>query len=136
MHCLANVVSVRYLLPLISEPLYLLVVEYAASFFLLGDRLRDAVQICLNQLDDVQLAIAITRAYEGDGGPVLSEILEGTVLPKAAADGNRWMASWAFWMLNRHDSAVRALVVCHLLLSSESFSWSNLLCHCSLLSNL
>lgn len=87
--------------------------EYAASFFLLADHLRDAVQVCLNQLNDVQLAIAIMRAYEGDDGPVLREILEERVLPEAAADGNRWMASWAFWMLKRRDAAVRSLVVGH-----------------------
>ena len=88
--------------------------EYAASFFLLADHLRDAVQVCMNQIGDVQLAVAITRAYEGDDGPVLKEILEERVLPEAVADGNRWMASWAFWMLKRRDAAVRALVVCHL----------------------
>lgn len=86
-------------------------VEYAASFFLLADHLRDAVQVCLNQLNDAQLAIAITRVYEGDDGPVLREILEERVLPEAAAGGNRWMASWAFWMLKRRDAAVRSLVV-------------------------
>ncbi|BDD64315.1 hypothetical protein MAP00_009145 [Monascus purpureus] len=84
--------------------------EYAASFFLLADHLRDAVQVCLNQLNDAQLAIAITRVYEGDDGPVLREILEERVLPEAAAGGNRWMASWAFWMLKRRDAAVRSLV--------------------------
>jgi hypothetical protein len=73
--------------------------------------LRDAALICLNQIGDIQLAIAITRAYEGDDGPVLKEILETRVLPEAAIDGNRWMASWAFWMLGRRDMAVRSLIV-------------------------
>lgn len=40
-------------------------IEYAAAFFLLGDQLRDAVNVCLKHLDDFQLAIAITRVYEG-----------------------------------------------------------------------
>lgn len=62
-------------------------------------------------MGDIQLAIAITRAYEGDTGPVLREILEEKVLPLAASEGNRWMASWAFWMLGRRDMAVRALIV-------------------------
>ena len=86
--------------------------EYAAAFFLLADSLRDAVNVCLNQLKDLQLAIAITRIYEGnDKGPVLRELLEEKVLPLAAQEGNRWLASWAFWMLNRRDMAVRALIV-------------------------
>jgi hypothetical protein len=87
------------------------IAEYAATFFLLADHLRDAVFVCLNQVGDLQLAIAITRAYEGDDGPVLKEILETRVLPEAALDGNRWMASWAFWMLGRRDMAVRSLIV-------------------------
>jgi hypothetical protein len=85
--------------------------EYAATFFLLADHLRDAALVCLNQIGDIQLAIAITRAYEGDDGPVLKEILETRVLPEAAIDGNRWMASWAFWKLGRRDMAVRSLIV-------------------------
>lgn len=85
--------------------------EYSAAFFLLADRLQDAVNVCLNQLKDLQLAIAITRVYEGDQGPVLRKLLEEEVLSIAAQEGNRWLASWAFWMLHRRDMAVRALIV-------------------------
>ncbi|KAG7072562.1 Regulator of V-ATPase in vacuolar membrane protein 1 [Colletotrichum scovillei] len=84
--------------------------EYAAAFFLLADHLQDAVNVCLNQLKDLQLAVAIARVYEGDRGPVLKKLLEEEVLAVAAKEGNRWLASWAFWMLNRKDMAVRALI--------------------------
>lgn len=85
---------------------------YAAAFFLLGGALKDAVKICLNQIGDVQLAIALARIVEGDDdGPVLQGILRETVVPLAFKDGNRWLASWAFWLLNRRDLAVRILVV-------------------------
>ena len=76
------------------------VVEYAAAFFLLADNLRDAVNICANQMNDLQLAIAVARVYEGhDNGDVLKDLLRNRVLPEAASSGNRWMASWAFWVL-------------------------------------
>ncbi|PYH48352.1 WD repeat protein [Aspergillus saccharolyticus JOP 1030-1] len=84
--------------------------EYAAAFFLLAGHIRDAALVCVNQVGDLQLAIAITRAYEGDDGPVLKELLEDRVLPEATADGNRWMASWAFWMLGRRGMAVQSLI--------------------------
>ncbi|OTB04577.1 hypothetical protein M426DRAFT_320691 [Hypoxylon sp. CI-4A] len=84
--------------------------EYAAAFFLLADHLQDAVNVCLNQIKDLQLAIAITRVYEGDNGPILKKLLENEVLAVAAQEGNRWLASWAFWMLKRRDMAVRALI--------------------------
>ena len=112
MLCWGSADLVRYCLSHLYNIVYTyLQLEYAASFFLLAGNLRDAVHICLNQLDDIQLAIAIARACEGDEGPVLREILEERALPEAAADGNRWMASWAFWMLNHHDAAVSAIVV-------------------------
>ena len=88
--------------------------EYAAAFFLLAGNVQDAVNICANQMQDIQLAIAVARVYDGDEGTVLHDLLEEKVLPLAAFEGNRWMASWAFWMLGRRDMAVRSLIVCHL----------------------
>ena len=67
--------------------------------------------MCYNQLKDMQLAITIARVYEGDQGPVLKRFLEEEVLAVAAQEGNRWLASWAFWMLHRRDMSVRALIV-------------------------
>ncbi|KAJ2987724.1 hypothetical protein NUW58_g4347 [Xylaria curta] len=84
--------------------------EYAAAFFLLADHLQDAVNVCLNQIKDLQLAIAIARVYEGDTGIVLKRLLENDVLAVASQEGNRWLASWTFWMLKRRDMAVRALI--------------------------
>ena len=75
--------------------------------------MKDAVRVCLRQVGDVQLAIALARVVEGnDDGPMLQEILRETVVPLAFKDGNRWLASWAFWLLHRRDLAVRILVVC------------------------
>ncbi|PKS06869.1 hypothetical protein jhhlp_006945 [Lomentospora prolificans] len=79
--------------------------EYAAAFFLLGDSLQDAVNVCTEQLGDMQLAIAIARVHGGDDGAVLKTLLERDVLPYAAQEGDRWLASWAFWMLGRKDMA-------------------------------
>ena len=39
--------------------------EYAAAFFLLGEKLKDAVSVCLKQLNDPQLAIVLCRLFEG-----------------------------------------------------------------------
>jgi hypothetical protein len=93
--------------------------EYAAAFFLLAGALKDAVSVLSNQLGDMQLAIAVARVYEGDNGPVLGEYLKNQVLPLAAVEGNRWMATWAQWMLGKRDKAVRALIVSILSLLSN-----------------
>jgi RAVE protein 1 C terminal len=57
------------------------------------------------------LAIAVARVYEGDHGPVLTDFLSTRVLPQAVNSGNRWLATWALWMLGKRDRAVRALVL-------------------------
>lgn len=87
--------------------------EYAAAFFLLGGSLKDAVHVCLKQLSDFQLAVALARVIEGDDGQVLRDILNNTVLPIAFREGNRWLGSWAFWLLRRRDLSVRILLVSH-----------------------
>lgn len=87
-------------------------VEYAAAFFLLGGSLRDAVNVCVRQLGDFQLAIALARVVEqSNEGPILKDILKDTVLPIAFQTGNRWLGSWTFWLLHRRDLAVRILLV-------------------------
>ncbi|KAF9479728.1 hypothetical protein BDN70DRAFT_906163 [Pholiota conissans] len=85
--------------------------EYAAAFFLLGGSLKDAVNVCIKQLKDFQLAVALARIVEGNTeGPILRGILTNMVLPIAFESGNRWLGSWAFWLLHRRDLAVRILL--------------------------
>ncbi|KAF9566167.1 hypothetical protein CPC08DRAFT_733774 [Agrocybe pediades] len=85
--------------------------EYAAAFFLLGGSLKDAVNVCIKQLGDFQLAILLARIVEqSNEGPVLKDILVNAVLPTALQLGNRWLGSWAFWLLHRRDLAVRILL--------------------------
>ena len=89
-----------------------MLVEYAAAFFLLGGSLKDAVNVCIKYLNDFQLAIALARIVEqSNEGSILIDILTNSVLPTAFALGNRWLGSWAFWMLHRRDLAVRILLV-------------------------
>ncbi|CAG8527835.1 6325_t:CDS:10 [Diversispora eburnea] len=84
--------------------------EYAAAFFLLGDRLKDAVNVCLKHLNDFQLAVAICRVYEGDDGIILKSVFEEYIIPLAISTGDRWLASLAFWFLGQRDRAVKAIM--------------------------
>ena len=56
----------------------------------------------------------------------MKDILEQRVLPEAASDGNRWMASWAFWMLGRRDMAVRSLIVSFTVIPNNGHLTDNL----------
>ncbi|KAI9021913.1 RAVE protein 1 C terminal-domain-containing protein [Hyaloraphidium curvatum] len=85
--------------------------EYAVAFFLLGDRLRDAVSVCLKQLDDPQLAFAITRVFEGDNSELLKEITGSHMLPRSLAQQDRWMASLAFSAMQDREKAILSLMI-------------------------
>ena len=102
-----------------------ILLEYAAAFFLLGQSPKDAVNVCIRQLGDFQAAITIARVVEqSNDGPIFLDILKTSVLPIAFQDGNRWLASWAFWLLHRRDLSVRVLVVCKSVYL-ESFVFAN-----------
>ncbi|PIA17392.1 hypothetical protein COEREDRAFT_7358, partial [Coemansia reversa NRRL 1564] len=81
----------------------------AATFFMLSGKLADAATICITQLHDIQLAIAICRCREGDAGPVLKDILWRHVLPDALKRQDRWLASLAFGLVHRYDLILQAL---------------------------
>lgn len=94
--------------------------HYAAAFFLLAGNLWDAVNICVHQLRDLQLAIALARVFSNDSDPqqnsalsaaVLSRLVNETILPLAldSAQG-RWMASWAYSTLGHTPLAIQSLV--------------------------
>ncbi|ODV85323.1 hypothetical protein CANARDRAFT_28586 [[Candida] arabinofermentans NRRL YB-2248] len=83
----------------------------AAYFFLLADSLKDAVNVIINKLNDLPLAIAIARVYEGcDSGPVLRNIIFKTIMPSALEWNNRWEISWCFWILGDKKNATHALI--------------------------
>ncbi|CAG8616565.1 5229_t:CDS:10, partial [Paraglomus brasilianum] len=85
--------------------------EYAAAFFLLGNKLKDAVNVCLKHLDDFQLAIAICRVYEGDDGPVLKSVFDDYVIPLAVKNKDRWLAHIVYWFMNQRDRAIKATML-------------------------
>ncbi|AOA63112.1 RAVE (Rav1p, Rav2p, Skp1p) complex subunit [Komagataella phaffii CBS 7435] len=83
----------------------------AAIFFLLGDSLKDCVNVLVKKLEDVPLAIAVARVYEGnDHGPVLKELLTNTILVSSAVKGDRWTTSWVFWKLSDRNRSIQALI--------------------------
>ncbi|KAG2218968.1 hypothetical protein INT45_008392, partial [Circinella minor] len=85
--------------------------EYAAAFFLLGDKLSDAVGVILKNLKDYQLAIAICRVYEGDHSPLLQTILKTHVLPLAKETKDRWLMIMAYSLLEEPHECIRSIIV-------------------------
>lgn len=94
--------------------------HYAAAFFLLAGNLWDAVNVCVHQLKDLQLAIALARVFSNDNdleqsphssSAVLSRLINETILPLALESiQGRWMASWAYSALDLTSLAIQSLV--------------------------
>jgi hypothetical protein len=99
--------------------------EEAAAFFLLGDSLLDAVEVCVHQLNDIQLAIVISRMYEGDTerGPMVQHILNRYLLGRPSSQlptaepispsKDVFLKSIALWMLKEYPVALDTLVEGH-----------------------
>lgn len=82
----------------------------AACFFLLGNSLKDAVNVLIKQVNDLDLAVGVCRIYEGDNGPVLKDLLKKHLLSGAVSQGDRWTTSYIYWKLEDKPRAIQALV--------------------------
>lgn len=84
----------------------------AACFFLLGDKLKDCVNVLVKKCEDIDLAIAVARVYEGNTvGPVLTSLLLDFMLPTALKKGDRWLMTYIFHSLGEERASLMSLVV-------------------------
>jgi len=91
--------------------------EHAAAFFLLANKLWDAVEVCVSRLHDLQLAFVIIRLYEGDGGPTYNRLLKENILGIAVeskgslvADSNPFLRSIAYWLIQEYSESLETLL--------------------------
>ena len=83
----------------------------AATFFLLADSPKDAVNVIMRQMNDLPLAIAVSRCYEDcDYGDSMKSILERGILKDAIINNDRWKLSWVFWILKNKSKSAQALI--------------------------
>jgi WD40 repeat protein len=93
--------------------------DHAAAFFLLAGNLKDAMEVCLQKLQDLQLAIIIVRLYEGDGDSfkklLYQEILgcdaDGSNQDITKAHPDPFLRSMAYWSLKEHQAALSTLLI-------------------------
>jgi hypothetical protein len=94
----------------------------------LGDRLSDAVSVCIRNLKDIQLGILLCRVYDGtpflrerdnmidlssigDDSPLLKTILNDDLISAAAEQNDPWLANVGYTLLKDYDKALSCLVV-------------------------
>lgn len=98
--------------------------EEAAAFFLLADKLWDAVEVCVSNLSDFQLAFVVIRLYEGDHGPIYQRFLKEHILGvRSSAVGKRtrgavlecspnpFLRSMVYWLLQDCSDALETLLL-------------------------
>ncbi|XP_010523821.1 PREDICTED: uncharacterized protein LOC104802083 isoform X2 [Tarenaya hassleriana] len=86
--------------------------ELAIAFFLLGSDTSSAVNVCVKNLHDEQLALVLCRLVEGRGGPLEHNLITKYILPSALQRGDLWLASLLEWELVRYRQSFLAMVGC------------------------
>ncbi len=96
--------------------------DHAVAFFLLAGSLNDAIEVCLTKLEDLQLALVITRLYEGehDNTPpsyrrlLYEEILgcdkNGENYDADRAHPDPFLRSMALWILKDYSGSLGTLL--------------------------
>ncbi|CAF0735297.1 unnamed protein product [Rotaria sordida] len=82
--------------------------EHAAAFFLLAGKIRDAIEVILNNLNDIQLALLVARLYENDEQNLVNNILNKEILTKPHNDP--FYRSMAYWLLKDYEHSLNTLL--------------------------
>ncbi|CAM4805811.1 unnamed protein product [Rotaria magnacalcarata] len=82
--------------------------EHAAAFFLLAGKVRDAVEVIISNLHDIQLALLVARLFDNDEQHLVTNILNKEILNKPHDDP--FYRSMAYWLLKDHEHALNTLL--------------------------
>ncbi|KAJ3604686.1 hypothetical protein NHX12_029426 [Muraenolepis orangiensis] len=82
--------------------------QHSAAFFLLAGSLKDAVEVCVEKMQDLQLALVISRLYESEFGTssTYKNILQRHILgqdKQIEAHHDPFLCSMAHWVLEEYS---------------------------------
>ncbi|KAG9487910.1 hypothetical protein GDO78_007614 [Eleutherodactylus coqui] len=108
--------------------------QHSAAFFLLAGSLKDAVEVCLEKLHDIQLALVISRLYESEfeKSSTYKSILQKRVLgiessgrepTLSTMHPDPFVRSMAYWILEHYKKALETLLK-QVFRDEEDDSWS------------
>ena len=86
--------------------------EHAIAFFLLADSLRDAIEVCVSRLFDVQLALVIARLHD-DSQTFYQQLMKSEILGSLGnkrRSSDSFLLSLAHWVLGEHQMALDVLL--------------------------
>ncbi|RXM95587.1 DmX-like protein 2 [Acipenser ruthenus] len=95
--------------------------EQAAAFFLLAGSLKDAIEVCLEKMEDIQLAMVVSRLYESDyetspsykgilNERVLGCLKDGTGFICSKLHPDPFLRSMSFWIMKDYTRALDTLL--------------------------
>ncbi|KAI4881493.1 hypothetical protein NFI96_021816, partial [Prochilodus magdalenae] len=95
--------------------------EQSAAFFLLAGSLKDAIEVCLEKMEDIQLAMIVARLYEADfessstcQGILYEKVLgckrDGTGFSCTKLHPDPFLRSIAFWIMKDYTRALDTLL--------------------------
>ncbi|XP_041855596.1 dmX-like protein 1 isoform X2 [Melanotaenia boesemani] len=89
--------------------------QHSAAFFLLAGSLKDAVEVCLEKMQDLQLALVISRLYESEfeSASTYKKILQRHVLgqdKQIPPHPDPFLRSIAHWVLEDYSRALDTLI--------------------------
>ncbi|XP_073674811.1 dmX-like protein 1 isoform X2 [Garra rufa] len=89
--------------------------QHSAAFFLLAGSLKDAVEVCIEKMQDLQLALVVCRLYETEFemSCTYKRILQRHVLGQdhqIAPHQDPFLRSMAYWVLDDYSKALDTLL--------------------------
>ncbi|XP_061451735.1 dmX-like protein 2 isoform X9 [Rhineura floridana] len=95
--------------------------EQSAAFFLLAGSLKDAIEVCLEKMEDIQLAMVIARLYESEFEvsstytailyeKVLGCEKDGTGFSCSKLHPDPFLRSLAYWVMKEYSRALDTLL--------------------------
>ncbi|XP_063044678.1 dmX-like protein 2 [Engraulis encrasicolus] len=95
--------------------------EQSAAFFLLAGSLKDAIEVCLEKMEDIQLAMIVARLYEADyessstcQGILYEKVLgcqrDGSGFSVRRLHHDPFLRSIAFWIMKDYTRALDTLL--------------------------
>ncbi|XP_004639054.1 dmX-like protein 2 isoform X2 [Octodon degus] len=95
--------------------------EQSAAFFLLAGSLKDAIEVCLEKMEDIQLAMVIARLYESEFETsstyisILNQKILGCQKDGSAFDCGKlhpdpFLRSLAYWVMKDYSRALDTLL--------------------------
>ncbi|CAF0948435.1 unnamed protein product, partial [Didymodactylos carnosus] len=83
--------------------------EHAAAFFLLAGKIHDAIEVCVNNLHDIQLALLIARLFENEQPS--SSLVDDLLKTQITISPDPFLRSMAYWLLNDYDQSLTTLLI-------------------------